>query len=134
MTKNGFIAASLVTLLAISAGCKDMGTEPSSGPANPPSGATVSYQSHVLPILNRYGCTGCHGGTNGLTVGSVPALIAGGQHGPAVIPGDANNSILIKKMSATPPFGVRMPQGGPFLPDTTMQVIKDWINQGALNN
>jgi hypothetical protein len=118
-------------LIALS-GCQDMGTAPSSTP--PSSSGTISFQQRVLPILTRYGCVGCHGGTNGLTVSTVADLLHGGIHGAAVVPGDAEGSLIIKKTSATPPFGDRMPQGGPYLPDTTRQVIKDWITQGAKDN
>ena len=65
---------------------------------------------------------------------TVAQLLQGGVDGPAVISGKADASVIIKKLSANPPFGDRMPQGGPYLPDSTMQVIKDWINQGAKDN
>jgi len=59
----------------------------------------------------------------------------GGSNGPAVVAGQADNSLIIKKLTlSVPPVGVRMPQGGPYLPDSTVQVIKDWINEGAPNN
>jgi hypothetical protein len=119
------------------AGCSDSGTGPETSAASPSpaqGGGTVSFAGQVLPIFNRYGCTGCHGGSGGLALGTVAQLLAGGVHGPAVIAGDAINSNLIQKLSATPPFGARMPQGGPFLPDTTVAVIRTWINEGARNN
>jgi hypothetical protein len=122
-------------LVLAAAGCKDMGTEPQIAlPPNPPPGATVSFAQNVLPIFTRFGCISCHGGTNGLTVGTVAQLLAGGQSGAAIVAGQAENSLLIRKLSAPPPFGSRMPQGGPYLPDSTITVLKSWINQGALNN
>lgn len=93
-----------------------------------------SFAIDVLPRLTDYGCLGCHGGGGGLFVDTQAHLLQGGSHGPAVVPGDAEASILVQKLSASPPFGSRMPQGGPFLADTTVQVIRDWINQGALDN
>ena len=118
------------------AGCSNNGTGPdmSATPAPQQGGGTVSFAGKVLPIFAGYGCTGCHGGSGGLTVGSVAGLLAGGNHGPAVIAGNADNSNLIKKLSATPPFGDRMPLGGPYLPDSTVSVIKTSINEGARNN
>lgn len=94
----------------------------------------VSYSRDVRPLLVQHGCTGCHGGTSGLTVGTVAALLVGGNHGPAVIPGDGAGSILVKKISPGPPFGSRMPQGGPFMPDVNIATIRTWIDQGALDN
>jgi len=96
--------------------------------------AGTSFRNDVLPILSGAGCTGCHGVNGGLTVTSVAALLAGGDHGPAVVPGDAASSNLVRKLSPTPPFGSRMPLGGPYLPDASVGVIRAWINEGALDN
>jgi hypothetical protein len=116
-------------------GCTDMGAEPGTPPSVPSgTGGTVSFSRDVLPIFQAYGCTGCHGGTNGLTVTSVPQLLQGGSHGPAVVPGNPDSSLLVTKISPSPPFGVRMPQGGPYLPDTTVTLIRSWISQGAKDN
>ncbi|MBP1691671.1 MAG: hypothetical protein H6Q32_1023 [Bacteroidetes bacterium] len=129
------IIAGLVAL-ALFAGCKDMGTDPQGStppPGNPPPG-TISFSQRVLPILQRHGCTGCHGGSGGLFVGTPAQLLTGGDHGPAVVAGQAASSNLIRKLQVSPPFGTRMPQGGPYLPDSTVNVISAWINQGAANN
>ncbi len=117
--------------------CKDMGTAPpASTPAPPPlpSGTPVSYRTDILPILENSGCVGCHGGTNGLTVSSVAGLLHGGLHGPAVVPGNADSSNIVRKISPNPPFGDRMPQGGPYLSTATIQLIRTWIDQGAKDN
>jgi hypothetical protein len=132
---NTFQKIAIVILVITAAGCKDMGTEPMQpDPPVPPAGATVSFAQHVVPILQRHGCTSCHGGSGGLTVSSVSSLLTGGAHGAAVVAGQADNSTLIKKLLAPPPFGSQMPQGGPFLQDSTITVLRRWINQGALNN
>jgi hypothetical protein len=132
---NTYQKIAFVILVATVAGCKDMGTEPVQPDAPlPPAGTTVSFSQHVVPILQRHGCTGCHGGSGGLTVSSVSALQTGGAHGAAIVAGQASNSILIQKLIAPPPFGSRMPQGGPYLPDSTINVLRSWIDQGALNN
>ena len=41
---------------------------------------------------------------------------------------------LIQKLEGTQAVGGRMPQGGPFLDQATMDMIKEWINDGAPNN
>jgi len=119
----------------ILAGCQDLGMSPditSTPPVQPPpTETTLSYSANISPILQRYGCAGCHGGSGGLFVGSVTQLQTGGFHGPAIVVGNGAGSNIIKKLSSTPPFGDRMPQGGPYLPDSTIQVIKAWIDQGA---
>ncbi len=125
--------ASIILIGSLMAGCKDQGIDPPTE-LPPAIGGTVSFSGTILPIFTQYGCASCHGGTSGLTVTSVSLLLAGGLHGPAITPGDAANSILYRKLQASPPFGTRMPQGGPYLPDSTMAVIATWINEGARNN
>ena len=130
--KSAGVFVALLGLLI--AGCKDMGTDPGITRLPPTTSGTVSFSGKVLPLFVTYGCTGCHGGTSGLTVTSVASLLAGGSHGPAVIAGNAANSNLYLKLLPVPPFGVRMPEGGRYLPDSTMAVIATWINEGARNN
>ena len=45
--------------------------------------------------------------------------------------GDADNSYLIHKLEGTSAQGSRMPQGGPFLDQATIDVIRLWIDSGA---
>lgn len=135
-TRHTLRSLAAVWILAFAAGCSDKGSNPVSvpTPAPPAVTSTTSFAQNVLPILNRYGCTSCHGGSGGLFIGTVAQIKVGGTHGPAVIPGDGANSIIVKKISATPPFGDRMPQGGPYLPDSLQLVIRRWVDQGALDN
>lgn len=116
-------------------GCQDLGTAPeilnTTPPSPPPSESTLTFSADIIPILQQRGCTGCHGGSGGMFVGSVAQLIQGGLHGPAIIPGNGAGSNIVKKLSPNPPFGDRMPQGGPYLADSTIQLIKTWIDQGA---
>ena len=137
--KARFLTVSAVYMLAILllAGCSDKGNDPTSAnqqPSPPPVTQDVSFQSQIRPIFQPRGSDGCHGGNGGLFVQTVAQLLQGGSHGPAIVPGKADSSNLIKKLSPNPPFGDRMPQGGPYLPDSTIQIIRTWINQGAKNN
>ena len=134
-----FVLAAAAMTMIVLAGCADMGnssvaSDPSSTTPPPVDGQTVSFAAQVSPIFQHYGCYGCHGGSGGLFVTSVAQLLRGGDHGPAVVPGKADTSNLVRKLSVSAPFGDRMPQGGPYLPDSTLQVIKLWINQGAKDN
>ena len=55
------------------------------------------------------------------------------DHGPVIIPGDSENSILIQKLGDEPPFGDQMPQmGPPYLDPATIALIAAWIDEGAL--
>jgi cytochrome c len=100
----------------------------------PPAGGELSFSQNILPIFNANRCSGCHGGTSGLTVTTVAALLRGGDHGPAIVPFHADSSLLAKKISPTPPFGARMPLGGPYLSDSTISEIRRWIDEGAKDN
>ena len=53
-----------------------------------------------------------------------------------VIPGDPDNSYLVKKLEgAADKVGERMPRNnGPFLTEGQMRVIRRWIAEGAANN
>ena len=146
MKQGGNASRILISLLAsismtvlFLGGRSDKGSSPTSPNTSPQTPAPttdqdVSFESQIIPVFQRYGCAGCHGGSGGLFAQTVPQLLQGGLHGPAVIPGKADSSNIVRKISPSPPFGDRMPQGGPYLPDSTIQLIRLWINQGAKNN
>ena len=96
--------------------------------------ALISFSRDVLPIFMARGCYACHGGSGGLVLQTVAGLLRGGIHGPAIVPGNAAASLIIQKTSPTPPFGDRMPQGGPYLDSATELILITWINQGARDN
>jgi hypothetical protein len=54
----------------------------------------------------------------------VPALLR-------VHPGNPDDSYMIHKLEGTHAVGDRMPQGGPFLDEETIQGIRGWIAEGA---
>lgn len=53
---------------------------------------------------------------------------------PRVTPNDPGNSVLYQKVIGNRQFGARMPQGGSSLPASEINLIRDWINDGAPNN
>ena len=60
--------------------------------------------------------------------GEVPALMR-------VAPGNADDSYIIRKLEgAAGIVGARMPLGGPFLDQNTIDRIRAWIDSGAPNN
>lgn len=101
----------------------------------------------VQPIFSLH-CIGCHNGTNitglDLRVGkSYESLLGTGtgqvtnelptQHPMyRVRPGSSDSSYLYQKVnSTTPKNGVQMPQGGPYLSASDINIIKRWIEKGA---
>jgi hypothetical protein len=50
-----------------------------------------------------------------------------------VKPGDPDNSLIIQKVSGSPPCGVAMPPGGMIKPERLM-ALRSWIQAGANND
>jgi hypothetical protein len=57
------------------------------------------------------------------------SLMAGSENGPVITPGDAANSLLVELVT-----NQKMPKRGPKLTPPQVQLIMDWVNQGALDN
>lgn len=100
----------------------------------------VSYAADVQPIFNNScGGAGCHinnaaFGVN-LTDYDRTMNSRGTQYiSEVVIAGDADASPLIDKLQPNPRNGSRMPLGGSPLSPTQIQLISDWIDQGAQDN
>ncbi|HVV82736.1 MAG TPA: c-type cytochrome domain-containing protein [Kofleriaceae bacterium] len=144
------LALALATLAA-SAGCIDS-LDPDVGlPLHPactdvdsdPATAVSYHRDLEAGIFSEYHCTKCHtaGGdtpigllVGGLDLGSYQGLRQGGAQSGAqvVVPGQPCESALYRKVVAGPPFGARMPQDGPpFLEADDVQLIVDWIAEGA---
>jgi mono/diheme cytochrome c family protein len=92
----------------------------------------VSFQNAVVPILEAK-CIVCHGSLGGWNGTSFNTVIDSGDHGPAVIPGDVENSLLAQKILGTHSQGDIMPPGG-MLPEDEIQIFLDWISTGASDN
>lgn len=95
--------------------------------------AQVDYASQIQPIFNA-SCTSCHGGSGGLTMTSFSTLMSsvGSNYGSnIVVPGNPDGSGLVDKIEPSPQFGSRMPQGGPFLSQSDINLIRTWIAEGA---
>ena len=93
------------------------------------------YTTKVQPILAT-NCYKCHGGMNhrgGLSVDSKGGLLKGGHSGPAVVPGDPANSLLVKLIRHEGPADDPrpMPPRGK-LNDLEIATIEEWIKAGAV--
>jgi len=53
---------------------------------------------------------------------------------PRIAPGDPTNSYLYRKIVGAGITGDRMPQGGPYLSDAQIKLVRDWILRGAPND
>lgn len=103
---------------------------PTDTPA-PPEAGGVSFAGDVLPILTSR-CERCHGGSRaeaGLDLLSYAGVMAGSEKGAVVIPGDSANSSLVQVIVSG-----EMPRRAPRLPDSEIETIANWVDEGALDN
>jgi len=95
-----------------------------------PADAERLFESHVRPLLVGR-CQECHGGKlaeAGLRLDSRRALLAGGDAGPVVVPGDAGKSRLIAAVRHA--GEIAMPPDGK-LADEEIRLLEAWIAAGA---
>jgi mono/diheme cytochrome c family protein len=98
---------------------------PQPTPAPLPQGGEATYAATIGPLLQAR-CGGCHGenGIQGLNLTTYASALAGGSSGPAVVPGDAQASLLVQKQSgAQPHFGQLTPE--------ELELVIQWIEDGA---
>src|SRR5436305_11011353 len=89
------------------------------------------FEQHVRPLLATK-CYGCHTDTKsgGLQLDTREHMLAGGNSGPAIKPGDAEASLLMQAIRQTH-ARLKMPPGGK-LPDQEIESIASWIKAGAV--
>ena len=141
-----------LALLALAfAGC-DEKLSSITGPTPDLSPSFSSIQRTIFSASDsssRLACIGCHTDQGRTPAGPGLVLLEGraydnlvgrpsvGKPGEVrVIPGDPNNSYLVKKLEGHPDIaGQRMPRGnGPFLSEGQMLVIRRWIAEAPQNN
>lgn len=93
----------------------------------------IDFNTQVRPMLNN-NCLGCHGGVKKQSELSFlfmeEALLPAKSGKPAIIPGNANGSELIKRVTSLDPEVV-MPPEDHRLNEQEIGILKDWIDQGA---
>ena len=98
--------------------------------ASPAFGADDPFRSEIQPILAQH-CLACHGSDtqlSGLNLSTLDGLLSGGaRHGPVLVPGHPEQSVLIQVLERhlTP----SMPMGSARLPDGKIRAIAKWIEQ-----
>ena len=104
----------------------------------------LHYEADVQPIFNaNCASAACHG--SGESAGL--RLTSGSSHGnlvnvsstqvvslKRVLPNDPDNSYLVQKLGANPDVGLQMPRGQNPLSSADVTTIRDWIEDGALND
>ncbi|MFL6578799.1 MAG: hypothetical protein ACJ8MR_19400 [Povalibacter sp.] len=115
----------------------DQNGRPDEGGAAPLTATFASIQQNVFTPI----CTQCHVGAQApvglrLDADSSYAMLVNTPSGevPAlrrVQPGNPEASYLVQKIEGTAAVGSRMPLNNPALPQSTIDVIKQWIANGA---
>lgn len=94
--------------------------------------ANVDYVKQVKPVLVER-CLACHGALKqegGLRLDTVALAIQGGESGPALVPGEADSSRLLQRITAKEESDRMPPEGEPLKPDQ-IAAIQNWIAQNA---
>jgi hypothetical protein len=149
---QGMLLASVLGILGLSATSSRAASAPSTG--SPPSATslaaylqdagavavaddTVSWSKDVMPIIQEH-CAGCHGGEDEdgeviteayLNLLSYEDAMMGSENGTVIEPGDPDNSVLIDLITSG-----EMPDEGDPVPPEQIEVFRQWIAQGALDN
>ena len=103
--------------------------------ADPPREEIEFFERRIRPVLVE-SCYECHN-SGGRAEGSLEldhrsGLLRGGDRGPAVVVGNAGESLLIQAIRQTSD-DLRMPQAGPKLKPAVVADFARWINHGAVD-
>jgi hypothetical protein len=135
MHVNRLLLFGVFAVIAVACGGGGGDTTPDPGGGNGGGGGggggETEFSAAVLPIL-MLDCITCHGGAGDLSVETYADLMLGGISGLVVIPGDPDNSLLIKRLEGT--INPQMPLDKPPLSQPQIDTIRDWIAEGALDN
>jgi len=98
-----------------------------------PAAASVDYVQDIKPLFAQH-CYRCHGASQqkgDLRMDTAAFLRTGGDRGPAFIPAQSSESILLKVITGSHDDISRMPYKKPPLSDAQIKLIQAWVDQGA---
>lgn len=93
----------------------------------------ADYSREIKPLLTEH-CVTCHGADQqkgGLRLDTAAAALRGGDNGPAIVPGDADASLLTRVLDGSHPDIARMPYKKPPLSAGQIEAIRNWVAAGA---
>ncbi|SIO67918.1 Planctomycete cytochrome C [Singulisphaera sp. GP187] len=117
-----------------------IGTSPLAGAEKEPAATGAAglefFEARIRPVLVAH-CYKCHSVEAGQSKGNLlldarETIRAGGDSGPAVVPGDPATSLLVTAISHVDP-DLKMPPKTDRLPDSVISDIKSWIKAGAMD-
>jgi WD40 repeat protein len=148
--RHGLVATVIVPLSAIALMCLNLSpasaAEPAASDEPKPIAITplerkepVSFATEILPILSK-NCLSCHNAAkaeNKLVLETPPAMVKGGENGPAIVPGKSAESLLLKvaahQVEPTMPPDDNNVDAKPLTP-VELGMLAAWIDQGAISD
>jgi hypothetical protein len=105
----------------------------------------VDFAREIRPLIDNkvpgtHGCLFCHDPNNGsregfaqtgLDLTKLQSLRKGGSNGVVIVPGKPCESAIVQKLQGTFNVGARMPKNGPYWGNDKIQLMIDWIAEGA---
>jgi hypothetical protein len=91
----------------------------------------VTFEHDIQPIFEK-SCWNCHGAglqLADLDLSTRDAALKGGEHGAAIVPGNADRSKLYRAVAGLD--DISMPMEGDKLTPAELAAVKTWIDQGA---
>jgi len=91
----------------------------------------IDFAHDVMPVLRKH-CAECHTGDKkkgGLAMNTRAELLAGGESGAVVVPGDVGKSRMIELLKSSD-NAEWMPPEGPRVSVKDIAILKKWINEG----
>ena len=135
-----WLSLSMMAFLTACEGGNDYAGDDDGGSGPPPPLLVATFESIQANVFTPV-CVECHGGATaplGLRLdetssyGLLVGISSVEQPGvPRVAPGNPNASYLVQKLEGTAAFGARMPLGREPLPQSDIDVIRQWIIDGA---
>lgn len=93
----------------------------------------IDFSTDIKPIINKH-CITCHGGvkkSSGFSLLFEEEAFAATESGsPAIVPGDAEHSEFIRRLTADDPEE-RMPYNAPPLSKKEIRLLTRWVEEGA---
>lgn len=92
------------------------------------------FEARIRPFLvsECYDCHAAESQESNLRLDDRARLLRGGDSGPALVPGDAEASLLFQSIAHTHP-SLKMPEGRPQLPQRVIDDFRKWIDSGAFD-
>ncbi|HEX4951404.1 MAG TPA: DUF1549 domain-containing protein, partial [Blastocatellia bacterium] len=98
-----------------------------------PQSQSIDFTRDIKPIFDAH-CVSCHGAKKAagqLRLDNKAAAMKGGISGAIILPGNANASILLTRVTGSD-GQAKMPMGGEPLKPEQIELLRQWIAQGAV--